>query len=249
MRQLLASTVLIAAAAIAAPDATAQYYGDGYNNQVVRCESTDGRWRQCPMDTRGGVRLVRQVSKAACVEGQSWGADRNGIWVSRGCRAEFSLGYGGGNGGGYGDRVFRCESIDNRSQHCPANTRGGVELVRQFSKRACIRGQSWGWDDRGVWVSGGCRAEFRMMSGGWNGGGQDPRAQIVRCESNDGRQRMCPVSTRGGVRMVRQLSKAPCIEGQSWGRNRDGIWVQRGCRADFEVGYRRDQGWGWGRDG
>jgi hypothetical protein len=27
---------------------------------------------------------------------------------------------------------------------------------------ACIEDQNWGWDRRGVWVSDGCRAEFRV---------------------------------------------------------------------------------------
>lgn len=247
MRTLIVSTLLLASAGLAAPDAAAQYYGGG-SEQVVRCESNDGRWRQCPLDVRGGVRLARQVSKSPCIEGHSWGVDRNGLWVSHGCRADFVLGYDGGDYvGGYGDRVVRCESTNSRSRHCAADTRGGVELVRQFSRNACIRGESWGWDERGIWVTGGCRGEFRTMYGDWSGTGPDPRAQIVRCESRDGRPRMCPVETRGGVRLVRQLSRTPCIEGQSWGRNRDGIWVERGCRADFEVGYRRDRGWGWGR--
>ena len=35
-----------------------------------------------------GVQLVRQLSRAACIQGRSWGYGRNGIWVSDGCRAE-----------------------------------------------------------------------------------------------------------------------------------------------------------------
>jgi len=242
MRILLASTLLLAVAGWATPDAAAQ--SGRYNESFVRCDSTDGRLRQCPMDTRGGVRLVRQRSKTACIEGQSWGVDRNGVWVAQGCRADFSPGYDGGYSGDYGDRVLRCESRDSRSRHCPADTRGGVELTRQLSRSACVRGQSWDWDDSGVWVSGGCRGEFRMLSG-HDAIGPDRRAQIVRCESKNGRPRLCPVDTRGGVRLVRQLSRTPCTEGHSWGRDRDGIWVERGCRADFEVGYRRDGGWRW----
>ena len=55
----------------------------------VRCESDGGRQRRCPADTSGGVTLVRQLSHTACVEGQTWGYDDDGIWVDRGCRAEF----------------------------------------------------------------------------------------------------------------------------------------------------------------
>jgi hypothetical protein len=33
--------------------------------------------------------------------------------------------------------------------------------------------------------------------------------------------------------MTRQLGDVRCIEGENWGRDRDGIWVDRGCRAEF----------------
>jgi len=58
--------------------------------RTVTCESGGGT-QFCPADTRGGVRLTRQISKAGCYEGKSWGYDRNGIWVTRGCRAVFSI--------------------------------------------------------------------------------------------------------------------------------------------------------------
>ena len=61
----------------------------GYGGQVFRCESNDGRTRECAANTRAGVQLVRQLSRAACIQGRSWGYGRNGIWVSDGCRAEF----------------------------------------------------------------------------------------------------------------------------------------------------------------
>jgi Protein of unknown function (DUF3011) len=46
----------------------------------------------------------------------------------------------------------------------------------------------------------------------------------------------CNVNTSGGVRLVRQRSDADCIYNRTWGYDRRGIWVDRGCRADFEVG-------------
>lgn len=36
-----------------------------------------------------------------------------------------------------------------------------------------------------------------------------------------------------GVRLVRQSSKSPCIEGRSWGYNGRKIWVDKGCEGDF----------------
>lgn len=231
---------------LGAPGAMAQYAGpSAAGAQTLRCESADGRDRHCPADTRGGVRMVRQLSRSACEEGRSWGADRAGIWVGQGCRAEFLVG-GGGNGQGasFGtaDRVVRCESTSGRSNECAMDTRRGVELVRQLSRSACMRERNWGWNDRGVWVSGGCRADFRAR-GGEDDGPPVLGIQTVRCESVDGREGHCPIDTRGPVRLVRQLSRTPCIEGRTWGNDRRGVWVRGGCRADFESRVVNDPRW------
>ena len=155
---------------------TGSGYGGGYNNgyndgvgQTFRCESNDGRTRQCNGHGSGRAQLVKQLSRGACIEGRTWGSNRDGVWVSQGCRAEFAMGgYGGGHyGGGYGGpdsgfgRLFRCESNDGRTRECAANTRAGVQLVRQLSKSACIQGRTWGYGRNGIWVSDGCRADFR----------------------------------------------------------------------------------------
>jgi hypothetical protein len=58
----------------------------------------------------------------------------------------------------------------------------------------------------------------------------------VTCSSDDMGRRDCRVETRGGVRLVRQRSDAECVFGRTWGYDRHSIWVDRGCRADFEVG-------------
>ena len=67
-------------------------YSRNSNTFVLSCSSDDGRRNYCNTDTRGGVRLVRQRSDARCSEGYSWGYDRRGIWVDRGCRADFEVG-------------------------------------------------------------------------------------------------------------------------------------------------------------
>jgi hypothetical protein len=109
-------------------------------------------------------------------------------------------------------------------------------MVRQLSKNPCVRGQNWGWDKEGVWVSGGCRGEFRVIDADAKAESKVHGARIVRCESKGARPQQCQVDTGGFVKLRRQLSKAPCVEGKSWGYDRGGIWVERGCRADFEIG-------------
>jgi len=66
------------------------------------------------------------------------------------------------------------------------------------------------------------------------------QTQAIYCGSDDGRYRSCPADTQGGVRLVNQQSKNECVQGRTWGYKRDYIWVDRGCRADFEVGYPDD---------
>jgi Protein of unknown function (DUF3011) len=67
-----------------------------WNGPTFRCESRDNRRRNCSADTRGGVRLVRQLSGSAiCREGRTWGSDNDSVWVDNGCRGEFQQRFGG----------------------------------------------------------------------------------------------------------------------------------------------------------
>lgn len=241
--------VVVAAGALSAQPVRAQVDAERYGaRQMVRCDSNDSRHRYCAADTRGGVRLVRQYSKASCVEGRSWGYDRGGIWVDHGCRAEFVSGRGGGWAGGGQGRTVRCDSNDNRYRQCAIDGRDAT-LVRQYSKSACIEGRTWGVGRGFVWVNDGCRAEFATggygggwgggngggHGGGWNNPGWGGPAQTLYCGSDEHRQRRCNVTVRRDARLVRQASKAACIEGRSWGWDRNGIWVSNGCRGDFQV--------------
>lgn len=233
MRTLIATFAGLLAASAALP-AAAQYYGDdGYRGGgIVRCESEDGRTRECP--TGGGrVVLERQISRAPCIEGRSWGDGRSGVWVTQGCRADFRV-LGGGHGGPPGGDIVRCASDDGRYNRCALPGRGRAQLVRQLSRSACIEGQSWGADRGSVWVAQGCRGEFALVrGGGWDRPDYGYGSRVFRCESHDGRYVACAANIRAGVRLVRQLSRASCIEGRSWGYQRTGIWVAQGCRAEF----------------
>jgi DUF3011 family protein len=134
--------------------------------QMVTCSSDNGKRNYCSADTRGGVSMLRQRSDARCQQGYSWGYDRRGIWVDRGCRADFRVNTGyrpGGPGygpGGPGGQAITCSSDNGKRNCCAADTRRGVQLVRQRSGSACTQGYSWGYDRRGIWVDRGCRADF-----------------------------------------------------------------------------------------
>lgn len=140
----------------------------GYD--FTTCQAPQGFW----IDS---ARLVRQLSTAACVEGTSWGHDRRRIWVSQGCRARFAL--VGGVGGGAEPLDLRCGSAGYEPNYCSAEQQVlSARLVTQRSSADCLEGASWGWDAGGVWVTNGCRGDFRLndpadLPGSVNGGGWD----------------------------------------------------------------------------
>lgn len=85
MNRLFPSAGLLAIAGMA-------FCGEALAQQTIRCESQNGRYQSCNVDTRGGVRLSRQLSSQGCWQNDTWGYDRNRIWVTNGCRAEFTIG-------------------------------------------------------------------------------------------------------------------------------------------------------------
>ncbi|MEP6898640.1 MAG: DUF3011 domain-containing protein [Rhodanobacter sp.] len=164
-----AATFLGAVLLTAAPSAQAQ------RDRTIRCESNNGKFNRCPVPWRD-AQLARQESKGACVRGQSWGVDRQGLWVDRGCRGLFAEGrgdgrpgYGGPDGGGWRpgadwNREIRlqCDSNKKRYQMCQVDVgrQGRVRLANQMSDVRCTEGYSWGWNRAGVWVDHGCRGQF-----------------------------------------------------------------------------------------
>ncbi len=60
-------------------------------------------------------------------------------------------------------------------------------------------------------------------------------AQTVYCESGDMKRHWCSEGIGRRVTLLRQRSQVSCVQGRTWGVDRSGIWVDRGCRADFEV--------------
>ena len=94
-------------------------------------------------------------------------------------------------------------------------------------------------DHRGRTVDGTCFVETRtgdvsLYGFGW-GGSSAPDSFEFTCASKDERYRECQLPIDGRARLVKRKSDAPCIEGSTWGQKGDRVWVNRGCRATFEV--------------
>lgn len=206
----------------------------GGQSVVINCKSDDGRRHRCHID--GGVWRVRveaQHSDSPCTLGQTWGYDDDEVWVDRGCRADFRVWIGGGGPGAGRSAIVRCKSDDERVNRCGVEGRiWNVQLERQYSGSPCVRGETWGFDENSIWVDRGCRADFRV----WAGAEARGRVAIVRCSSDDEGLNRCGVEGDIiDVELERQVSGSPCIERQTWGFERNLIWVNRGCRADFRV--------------
>ncbi len=75
----------------------------------ITCGSINYGYNYCRIPTDGRARIAHQISHKPCIDGQSWGYDNQGVWVDRGCRADFVVGdpysqqYGGG---GYGNNGY-----------------------------------------------------------------------------------------------------------------------------------------------
>jgi hypothetical protein len=132
---------------------------------------------------------------------------------------------------------------------------GSVRLVRRLSDRPCTEGRSWGYDRNGIWVDDGCRAVFRYEVGSADDRRRDdifrldkfgledifkrPSTTTYATErfklESDGGRKTKRIDTTGGVKLIRRLSDRPCVQGRSWGYDSRQVWVDDGCRAEFEV--------------
>ena len=62
------------------------------------------------------------------------------------------------------------------------------------------------------------------------------RRDAVTCQSEHDRYSYCPFDGElKGIYLERQLSSSSCVEGESWGYDNHGVWVNHGCRAVFSV--------------
>jgi hypothetical protein len=111
------------------------------------------------------------------VVGRNWGYTDRGVWVDEGCRATFKFdrerggdhprawGYRDPAGPVSDEQRVKCESRDGRRAECDVDLHGyRLADVREMSRADCDIGRNFGYDDRGVWVDEGCRAEFVFVS-------------------------------------------------------------------------------------
>jgi len=62
------------------------------------------------------------------------------------------------------------------------------------------------------------------------------QVQQITCESTENKYRYCAAKTDNEVRMLRQISSERCEQGKSWGYDKEGVWVDLNCAAEFRIG-------------
>lgn len=189
--------------------------------ETIRCESKGGSYQVCSADTRGGVRLSQQLSSQGCWQNDTWGYDRNRIWVDRGCRAEFYVGSGSHSSSNKDDAVAAALVIGLAAAAVAADQHSDRHDNDHYNNNYNNNGYNNGYN-------------YNNSYGNNYGYGGNPRSTF-RCESKDNRFTYCNIPYRGHVEIYKQQSSSPCTYGRSWGSENNRIWVSNGCRADFAV--------------
>lgn len=143
----------------------------GDDSMTFNCASPDRKYRECQLPIDGRVRLVKQISDSACIEGRTWGRRGDRVWVDAGCRARFEVQRRGGGGGGSSGNTIRCESDGNRYRECPIGPGYFGRLVHDNSGGRCRQGSTWGTRNGVIWVTNGCRGVFEKQRGNSGSGG------------------------------------------------------------------------------
>jgi Protein of unknown function (DUF3011) len=230
------AAMLCAWAAMVTPRVAWSAAGDS----LVRCESSARETVRCKADTRGGVTLQRQLSRAGCWYDETWGYDSKGIWVSNGCRADFALGTKPVVGAPSGSGAAAPSGSSGISGTDVAMGAAAVLVVGAIAAAVLSnRGDDDDDEDddrcRRRDRRGRCLDSYDDDDDYYGDGDPWRRDQRVQCESQGNKERYCRVETRRGVELYRQLSEARCRYGSTWGYDRHGIWVDRGCRAEFVI--------------
>ncbi len=185
------------------------YDDDGDDRMQFNCASVDMKYRECQLPVNGRAVLVKRLSDARCVEGQSWGQRGDRVWVANGCRARFEVTRGGwGGGGGGGANVLDCNSDGDRYRECAIGAGYFGRLLRDNSNGRCRANSTWGTRNGVIWVTAGCRGRFEKVRGNSGGSGGSGQVRAEQACSNEvqrrgGRilQQNAAVAMPGGYRM------------------------------------------------
>ena len=215
---------------------------------TVRCEAPGRAQTQCPIPSHAEVRLARTLSQEACREGHNWGVGTSFIWVNGGCRAEFAVtttGYeqGQGNASANRNQLRACRSEADRRLAAYSYDQISVEADSRQGNVAYVRWWVGPMSGLCAVAANGRVLQFTNNPVGIGGGGATTR---VVCESRYGRDE-CRIPAGARIRLLRQIGQQPCRLNDTYGLGPEYIWVDKGCRGEFEVATAGGEGAGSGR--
>jgi hypothetical protein len=163
---------------------------------------------------------VHQLSSASCHKHDTWGYNESRIWVSNCCKAEFRVG-------------SDSHHVDYDDYDDDAAAIAGLALLaigaaavaskhNDHHKDRSSNDRNPDYDAR--------HSSSRHYDDRYN------RNQLVNCDSHRRDYNYCRASVRNHrVHLLRQHSNQSCRFGESWGYDYNGIWVDSGCKATFEI--------------
>ena len=218
---LALALAVLSCTASCAPVTTEEHYVAA-NGNIVHCVSTASGRTYC--GTARTRYTIYGNPDPRCIEGQTWGLDDRGVWVANGCVADFSPASGdyvASNG-----QLVHCVSTASGRTYC--GSAGTRYTIYGNPDPRCVEGQTWGLDDRGVWVANGCVADFSPGPVYSNVAGQ-----LIRCDSTGGGRTYCRnVAHRRYT--LHDVREGNCVEGETWGIDANGLWVSGECHGDFD---------------
>ncbi|XP_005091612.2 lectin ADEL [Aplysia californica] len=211
---------------------------------VIRVESWSEKYAKKVVEDASYVlnmTVVDRQSAAECNLGESFGYQKNNLWVDHGCRADFKVCY-------LPVSPIRCRVVKAESwSYKYAETYVvdaalfiNMTIEDQQSAASCDLDKTFGFYNQNstVWVNNGCRADFNVCFvygitrittinvSSWN---FKYSTQIL----NTLPSATCIYS----MQVANQQSTAPCTLGTTFGFMANTMWVRDGCRADFTVNY------------
>ena len=186
------------------------------------------------------VRLVRDSSGSACRQRITWDFTPTFVWTRRGCRGLFEVTYRDTASAARGleTRRLTCGNYSGAQVTCKLDDNAtDVRLVKDYTGTRCQEGSSWGHNEKFLWTSRGCRAEFEVTYR--TAAPTSPRVRHLTCGSASAVQVQCDVGGDASeVRVVRNVGSSECRRGSNWQYADRKITAGRGCRAEFEVTVR-----------
>ncbi|MGZ4814744.1 MAG: DUF3011 domain-containing protein [Terriglobales bacterium] len=214
-----------------------------FGQNVINCSSNDMGYHTCQIGPNNGVRMIRQLSGNPCVQGETFGLNRDSIWVNNGCRADFEVFQNGNNNGynrqGASNGDYDRDGDRDRDWH-HHHQRESEYSNGQYPDNGNQpyyngNGPYYGTGNNGYY--GSYADEANAVNGHivYTGHYDDGKST---CSSQPG-QGVTFCQTGGELsraELISENGQTPCVEGQTWGRiPNKGLWVAGGCSGKFKI--------------